>query len=333
MDSSKGDSLKNSSKLIQEGSYGCVLSPPLTCRKSKKGDKRQVGKIIKIKNAKVELTMATLVKSIPGWNRFFVVSEDDSCDEKNFDAHRELYARMCKVYGTSSDSQLTQLISPYAGSTVRNMALTSNFDFVGSLRHTLEAVSLLNQQGICHFDLHDGNILVDFRGTFRIIDFGSAFLGDQIDEAGVKKHTYVFSPEFPPESPELSIQNGIYGGLSLVDSVEHTIRKKRVFALAHQLIGLSYLGQRRDLIEFWSNDETWDGGSWLTFFQTYWRKWDSWAVGVLFLDILAKCFLMPGFLREVWPVDGPIIKTVLKGLLRSSPVARMTAGQALAALS
>jgi len=319
------------SKVIQEGSYGCVVSPPLKCRKSKSLKQRSVGKIIKIKDSKVELSMATLVKGIPGWTRYFVVSENEDCDQKNFDAHRDIYSRLCKVYGRSEDSQLAQLISPYAGSTVRSMALTPNFDFVASLRHVLEGVSLLNEQGICHYDLHDGNVLVDFRGTFRFIDFGAAFLGDEVDDSVVKKHTYVFSPEFQPEAPELSIQHGLSGGLQLTTSLEQTMAKKQEFALAHRLIGLSSIAQRRELIEFWLHEDTWDGTSWVPFYRKYWRKWDSWAVGVLFLHILSKCFLMPGFL-EVWPMEGVRIKTVLKGLLRSSPNERMTAEEALKAL-
>jgi len=261
-----------------------------------------------------------------------VVNEEEECDSKNFDAHRAVYGRLCKVYRTSADYQLTQLISPYAGSTVRNMNLTSSFDFIGSLRHVLEGVSLLNGQGICHFDLHDGNVLVDFRGTFRIIDFGAGFLGDEADETVVKKHTYVFSPEFPPEAPEMSIQNGIQAGLDLTNAVEQTMGKKRMFKLAHRLLGLSEVVQRRELIEFWAADETWQG-SWVPFFHAYWRKWDSWAVGVMFLDILAKCLLMPQFIREVWPSESVRIRTVLKGLLRSSPVERMTAADALELLA
>jgi len=319
------------SKVIQEGSYGCVLSPPLKCKKSKLKSQRTVGKVIRIKNSKVELSLATLVRSIPGYDRYFVISDEEPCDSKNFDAHRAVYGRLCKVYRTSADSQLTQLISPYAGSTVRNMNLTSSFDFIGAFRHVLEGVSLLNGQGICHFDLHDGNVLVDFRGTFRIIDFGAGFLGDETDEGVVRKHTYVFSPEFPPEAPEMSIQNGIYGGLDLVSAVEQTMAKKRVFKLAHRLLGLSEVVQRRELIEFWSN-ENW-GEAWAPFFRTYWRKWDSWAVGVMFLDILSKCVLMPRFLREVWPIESTRIRTVLKGLLRSSPVERMRADQALELLA
>jgi len=290
-----------------------------------------VGKIIKTKNSKVELSMSTLVKAIPGWTRYYVLQENDDCDSKNFDAHREVYGRLCKVYGSAEDSQLSQLISPYAGSTVRSMSLTPSFDFIGSLRHVLEGVSELNAQGICHYDLHDGNILVDFRGTFRIIDFGAAFLGDEVDDAVVKKHTYVFSPDFQPEPPELSIQHGLSGGLQLTNALEQTMARKREFALAHRLIGLSSVAQRRELIEFWLHEDTWDGASWTPFYRKYWRKWDSWAVGVLFLHILSKCFLMPRFF-EVWPMEGVRIKTVLKGLLRSNPNDRMTASEALKAL-
>lgn len=71
------------SKVIQEGSYGCVVSPPLKCKKSKKRSERSVGKIIKIKNSRVELSMATLVKGIPGWTRYYILQEDDKCDSKN----------------------------------------------------------------------------------------------------------------------------------------------------------------------------------------------------------------------------------------------------------
>ena len=320
--------------LIQEGTYGCVVSPPLPCAKAKENLKgeRKVGKIIKVKNSVPELTMATIIKSIDGWQRYFVLPEDDSCDASNFKSHRDEYAKMCKVYRTTLDYQLTQLISPYAGVTIRNMNLLSSFDFLGSLRHVLEGVSLLNKQGICHFDLHDGNVLVDTRGTFRIIDFGSAFHGDTIDEKGVRRHLYAFSPEFPPQPPEMSMQNGIYGGLSIADGLEQTLKQKRAFRLAARLIGLPEATQRADLAKFWIEDKAWKGESWVPFFQAYWRVWDSWAVGILFLEILEKCFLLPGFLATTWPRDSGKIKTVLKGLLVSSPVGRMTAAAALEVL-
>ena len=309
----------------------------MPCVKSKKNvngnTQRRVGKVIRLKDSVPELTMATVIKSIDGWQRYFIVPEDDSCDAANFKSHRDEYEKMCKVYRGTSDYQLTQLISPYAGVTIRNMNILSNFDFLGSLRHVLEGVSLLNKQGVCHFDLHDGNVLVDVRGTFRIIDFGSSFYGDTIDEKGVRRHLYAFSPEFPPQPPEMSIQNGIYGGMSIVDGLEQTMKQKRVFHLAARLLGLPQPKQRDDLAKFWREDTTWKGESWVSFFHAYWRVWDSWAVGVLFIEILQKCFLLPGFLTTTWVTDSAKIKTVLKGLLASSPAQRMTAEAALSALA
>ena len=326
------------SGLIQEGTYGCVVSPPLSCAKAKakakakNNSQRKVGKIIRIKNSVPELTMGTVIRSIEGWHRYFIVPDNDDCYARNFKSHRDEYEKMCKVYRSSPDYQLTQLISPYAGVTIRTMNLMSNFDFVGSLRHVLEGVALLNKQGICHFDLHDGNVLVDVRGTFRIIDFGSAFFGDQIDEKGVRKHLYAFSPEFPPQPPEMAMQNAMYGGMSMTDGLEQTIKQKRAFRRAARLIGLPEATQRANLAKFWIEDKAWKGESWVPFFQAYWRVWDSWAVGILFLEILEKCFLLPGFLATTWPRDSGKIKTVLKGLLASSPVGRMTAAAALEAL-
>ena len=52
-----------------------------------------------------------------------------------------------------------------------------------------QAVALLNKQGICHYDLHKNNILVDYKGRFRIIDFGAAFLGDEVEEKPKKKES------------------------------------------------------------------------------------------------------------------------------------------------
>jgi serine/threonine protein kinase len=325
------------SRKIHEGSYGCVLSPPLKCKKSKgaKGQ-RSVGKLIRIQNSKIELSVGSLIKSIPDWERYYIIAEDDNCDAKNFSTHRQIYEQICKVYKHSSDSQLAQLISPYAGSMLRVMAFTTDFDYIANLKHMLEGVSLLNKQGICHFDLHDGNVLVDFKETFRIIDFGSAFLGDQLDESGVRKHTYEFSPKFPPESTELSVMTGIAGGMTMGDAIERTMNavgsKKELYELAYRLIGVDRFTQWRNLIEFWKEDDTWKGESWVLFFRTYWRKWDSWAIGVMFLDILKKCFLMPQFLSTTWPDEGKRIKAVLKGLLEANPNNRFTAEEALAEL-
>ena len=338
------------SKLIQEGTYGCVVSPPLPCSSGPSGlsgpkgpkepkepktpqQTRTVGKIIRKKNSVNELKISTLVKSIPGYARYYIVQEKDDCSTKDFSELRNKYQQQCKVYRQTASDQLVQLVSPYAGSPIRSLGITDSFDFIGSLRHVLEGVSKLEEQGICHFDLHNGNVLVDFKGTFRFIDFGSAFLGDLVDEKVVMKHVYEFSPDFPPQPPEMSVQNGIHQGLTVLESITQTMKQKRELSLAHKLLGLSVVTQEAELRNFWEDDTTWKGDEWTPFFKQYWRKWDSWAVGVLFLHILQKCFLHQGFIMNTWTKNHAVIRTVLKGLLNSEPNGRFSAIDALNVLN
>ena len=84
------------SRMIQEGTYGCAFTPALPCRKSKlKGRERSrsVGKIIRLKNAEIELSMATLIQAIPGYERYFIVQEVDDCDAENMKAIRREYGQ------------------------------------------------------------------------------------------------------------------------------------------------------------------------------------------------------------------------------------------------
>jgi serine/threonine protein kinase len=320
------------SQFLKEGSYGCTFTPPLPCKSSTKSKKKErlVGKIIKQKNAAIELSLAGLVKSIPGWDRYFVVQEEDECRSKNFELLRGYYESKCKIFKKESDSSLVQLLSPYAGRTVFEYTPTETFDFLGSLEHVLEGVAKLGQQGICHFDLSTANILIDFKGTMKIIDFGIAFLGDEVTEDVVRRHTHgSFSPDYMPQPPELAIQTALHHNISFSEALTQVAKKKKEFVKAQNLLGISLVHQLEELGEFWKEQEEWKGGSWVPFFHKYWRTWDSWAVGTVFLSLLEKCFLLEKFVGGQWKEDGALIRTVLKGLLHSSPTKRMTAEEAL----
>ena len=315
------------SKLIQEGTYGCVVKPALPCAKTKAAA-NNVGKIVRKKNTEIELSIATLVKGIPAWQDYYVLQAEDSCTTKNFTKLRAPYEGQCRVYTESENSELSQLISPFAGTPVYKMDV-SDIHYIPALKHVLTAVSKLSNQGICHFDLHENNVLVN-KGVLRLIDFGSAFLGDETTEHVVRRHVYDFSPKFPPQPPELSVQNALYAGLDTKLALEQTVKQKHVYSLAYKLLGMNPDAALKDLREFWSTHPP--GISWVPFFKENWRSWDSWAVGVMFLNILEKCFLKPTFINTVWMTHSVKIRTVLKGLLASDPTKRMTASEALALL-
>lgn len=315
------------SKVVQEGTYGCVVKPPLPCAKTKAA-KDNVGKIVRRKNTEIELSIATLVMGIENWQEYYVVQVQDSCSSQNFTKLRKRYAPQCRVYTESNNSELVQLLSPFAGSPVYSLNVSKMpIDYMSSFKHLLTAVAKLNAQGICHFDLHENNVLIN-DGSLRIIDFGSAFLGDETTDYIVSRHVYDFSPKFPPQPPELSVQNALYADMDLNTALEQTIKQKNVFAVAHKLLGLNPDNSLKELRNFWSY-HPYSGESWVPFFKKNWRSWDSWAVGVIFLNILEKSFIKPSFINTVWKNHSAVIRTVLKGLLHSDPTERMTAEQAL----
>jgi serine/threonine protein kinase len=319
--------VSSKSKLIQEGSYGCAFTPPLPCKKSRASStERQVGKVIRKKHAEIELSISELIRSIPGWQRFFLIQEEDTCTSKNFAVLRDDYENQCKTLRKAKDTSLLQLLSPHGGTSLFDLTLTNSFDYIGNLRHMLEGVLKLHSQGICHYDLHEANILVDTRGTFRMIDFGAAFVGSEVSEKTIWRHIYDFQPEYAPQPPELSVQNGLYQNLSYNYTIQQTISQKKIFKQLERVLGVPIAGQAEALDRFWRNQS---GDNWVNFFHTYWASWDTWAVGVIFLKLLEKCFLLPTFINTQWASQGRQIKTVLKGLLNVDPTKRMSAEEAL----
>ena len=314
--------------VIGEGTYGCVVKPPVSCKKSrlsKKSKSRAIGKILRLRNAKVEMKMSTYLKGIPGWERYYIVEEKDNCSPSNFKEYKQTYQTQCQQLHKIPDEKLVQLLAPYGGKMLFETSITPRFDFLQSLKHMLESIAKLEKQGICHFDLHDGNILVDYNGTLRIIDFGSAFIGDQSTEETVTQHTYEFSPDYPPLSPEITIQQGLVQGVSLPLAIYQTIEKKRIFTRAESILGLTKHEQKNDLYSFFSSFDN----DYVKLYKTYWRKWDSWAIGVLFTKILEKSFLLPSFVATTWKRNGPAIRSLLKGLVQADPRKRLSGQEAL----
>ncbi len=320
--------------LIKEGSYGCAFTPPLRCARGRgrQAQSRTVGKVMRKKNAEIELSISALVRAIPNYEDYYVIQEADSCSDANFKRLRKVYGAKCSILRSVASPQLTQLLAPYGGETLGHIAFDSKFNYRGYLKQLLTAVAKLNAQGICHYDIHGNNLTVDFAGRLRIIDFGSAFVGDQITEEQTRKHMYSFQPTYPPQPPELSVQNGLNQNLGMAFSIQSTMEDKKVFPLLQSLLGVSKEEQTRSLAEFWATEQLWKGGSWVPWFRAYWGLWDGYAVGVLFLDILRKMLLIPSFVQGDYARHGSVIRTVLKGLLAANPMKRMTAGEALSVL-
>jgi serine/threonine protein kinase len=330
-------------ELIGKGGYGCAFTPPLKCRKSKiqrqkgqTGHTRVVGKLMRKDDADIELNISTVIKGIPGYERYFIVQEEDKCDTKNFKKIKKTYSSICPPIRDLQDTEMIQLVSKYGGKSLHNISITDSFDFMASFKHVLEGVYKLNKQGICHLDLKADNMLVDIYGTIRIIDFGISFLGDMSTEQTVKEHQFPFSPEYNAFPPELAVQEGIVKGMSVSYAIQQSILQKKIFVTAASLLGLSLRDQENSLRTFWEEDPVWietRGKTWAKWFRTYWKAWDSWAIGVVFLKLLEKCLLIPSFINGQWAKNRETLVIVLKGLLQANPNLRLTSEEAFKLIS
>ena len=331
------------SYLLDSGTYGCAFNPPIRCKKQapemNKFRNKIVGKVLHKDGSVVELDIAAVVKGIVGWKRYYIVQTKDVCDSRNFATIRKDYEDECEIIGKHPDKNLVQLLSPYGGYPLSQARVNSSFDYLGNFRHMIEAIAKLETQGVCHYDLKENNILVDSAGTLRIIDFGSAFLGDQVRDQTVSQHQYDFQPSYYPQPPELSVQNAIYDRKpGMKEAIRATIEKKTIFKMMENILAVSMESSEKELETFWNEQDVWNGSTgssdsaspddWVPFFQTYWRTWDSWAVGAMFLRLLQTCFLQKSFVEGTWKEYGAIIRQVLKGLLRADPRNRLTGVEA-----
>lgn len=315
------------SEILGEGSYGCAFKGGIPCRSERRSGSHVVGKILREKDAAIELNISAVLESVPDWKDYFVLQKEADCDAANFSKARHDLATECTLLMRTKDDDLVQLLSSYGGKTLFDIPITQSLDFEAGLRHMLEGCVRLAAQGVCHFDLHEGNVVSGVAGVLRLIDFGSAIQGDLTTDKVVKDHTYSFSPEYPPQPPELAVQNGVAGGLDAFECVYKTIEAKRVFQLAENYLGTPRSEYLKALREFYSTDQAALEGinkkRWVDLYKKYWRKWDSWAVGVMFLGLARKRHLRLS----------ATVKPVLRGLLMASPVNRLTAAEALALLS
>lgn len=317
--------LKKIGPKLGEGSYGCIYKSA--------NDSNEVIKISEHKDADIELDIGNIIRTIPNWQEYFIIQEKEDFNTSNITRIRPYYAHNCKIIRESTNSDLRVLSSPYGGVSVRSITVTESFQYMKTIQHLIEAVSKLNDQGICHFDLHSGNILEDINGTFRIIDFGASFLGDMADVETVKKRNYTFSPTFASQPPELAVQNGIMHKKLISDCVKEVVMKRKVFTNSYVYTGLTPSYAEDELLRFCRSEKHSNMIQWAEYYRKYWRKWDMWSVGIIALQLFQQSMLIPSQYIELWKDEKNRVKiqNLLKGCLEPDPTKRFTAKEALLA--
>ena len=328
-------------KLIGQGAYGCIFSPPLTCRgetKPRRGWKtKKLGKMTEISDIKNEITASKVLGRFPDAKNYCILPEIDTlCKPAPMSQQREKDLKDCEAlekYGTES---MMEYELDFGGKTLKTRIqmtdFTTTFPFFRFMGDMLEIGAFLVLHGCIHNDLHGNNIVMknDFRP--RLIDFGRSYIYSSINKATVEELTGVqYDAGLGQIPPEITAHHGIHNGIPFKTILADIYTKKPGLLAAERVLGLSRREQLADFRDFWLTSKSIHDDDWVTFYKLYWPVVDSWSIGHNLVGILKRLLLSRKFVEsDEWIKKQGVIKDVLKGLLQASPKKRLDAVEALA---
>ena len=195
-------------RVIDSGGFGCVFRPQLRCKKSinnknkiygdNKYDENGISKVMPKKYAISEynelIKFISIIKTIPNYNHYFIISQITLCRPKyfkptdliDFDKIKCSSLKKKNITSKNINSKLRKLYMinmPYGGIDIDKFLKININDIKMVYNFNLKMIDLLdnailkmNKKGLFHGDLKSSNILVSVENNkkmyVRIIDWG-----------------------------------------------------------------------------------------------------------------------------------------------------------------
>ena len=324
--------------LLGSGTYGCIFEPPLICKDEPKKHKDDdlLGKITSPDDYIIEMTAAKILGPLK-LPYFILPDEGSGCipDMKQLDKD-VAKCDLIKKKGTERLDSVIQFTMRYGGKTLYKRIV--DYDFLkGKLNYfdlflqLLEAGSYLLSSNYIHFDISTNNVVVDENGQVALIDFGQSFSSKLISAHTLDLRRKRYDPRYTTEPPEITLSQAPD---QKIDNVSDVVTKKGIFHTAQVVLGLQEVEQAAELRDFWYSshavqDQAKDQ-DWIPFWKLYWPTYDSWGIGGCLLDALVPLLYKKEFVdSQLWIRRGPIIKSILRGMLQANPRKRLDCIEAL----
>ena len=322
-------------KLYAKAGYSCIFVPPLACKDDVQKlplDERvkngtDINKLMVKAEADDEYAISKRIREIPLSANYFAVA-DSICTPNPVQLEKDL--DKCDILkGRKLGSEFRLLGMHYAGMPISDMKIdVGKFSLKDLMISLLEAGSLLNLYGVVHRDLHQGNILVNKSGTPRIIDFNLSI--DIRKPVQIAELYHGHNINYFQEPPDSTLVNAIVGKYEPYSIINDLIEKKDLIRRIQSVLGIQYESMRRDLVDFYKRSKSVQTGDMVEWFNNYWRKIDSWAIGANIVYIVHFMSYNPRFLEGEKEEYRNKLLPVLKKLCEVSPLKRIDCVQALA---
>ena len=217
----------HATSLLNQGGYGCVYHPAISCDNKKNNEildddkTRYISKVqYNDKSSNNEIYISKIIKNINNYNNFFApIVSSCNVDVNRIDKDlKDIYGETCGIYNKekSKNKPFIMLSIPFIEDGNFNKNITASkkktafINLIDSYKHILNALILLNHYNIVHYDLKSDNILFNkIKNQPIIIDFGLSINFNQIKKliGGKQKLTpeaekllsdkfYVFAPDY-----------------------------------------------------------------------------------------------------------------------------------------
>lgn len=323
-------------KLLDQGLYGCVFVPSLSCRSGTEQkldndpSSHQLSKLIPIDDAEQEFTISKQIHRIPFYKQYFAVTE--SMCEPAREQPREKNLPKCDALDDRQLREMRLLRMPYQGKVLHQAQFSaSSFDLRSFAIHLIAGGALMNLFGIVHRDLHQGNILVDSSNVPRIIDFNLSVTVRSKSNTSADNLAHKYDPAITQEPPDSTIVNAIARGHSIEEVAQAIAFRKPVIQKMATLLGISKRDIYHTLLDLYKKSKVIRSGDVERWFLLYYRVIDSWAIGACLVDLILKLSLWPSFSSRIQGVVRELIP-ILRKMCDVHPMKRIDCVQALHAI-
>ncbi len=278
-------------QLLGQGTYGCIYYPEITCSGSIGESKKLISKLqIDGHIAENEVFIGNIIKKISDYKNFFapvisicpinvskIKTDVTECDalkgKKNLILMKMNYIKHVDLYDYLANN---------------NFFLKRYFK---SFEYLILAVQKLAENGIIHYDMHFGNIVINKNNNFPIIfDFGLSINESSIDLKHLSKHFFRLSPEFSIWCLEIQIINffaNIQDEPITLIQLENIINKYIDNCKAFMLFNKSFLDKyKTSAIHFFEKYVGVGKDEVVTDLLTYYQTWDQYALSLNYLKLI-----------------------------------------------
>jgi len=325
-------SLQEGGKIIGQGSYGCVFSPPLLCKNRDAIAKGQrIGKISAVSDIKKEIQAAVDLQGKP-FSEFFILPDTKSlCIPSPLDKQVEPDIDKCEALSRIDVNKMLHYEMRFGGQAVK--VVSSNpqihFSFLDFMDKLLQVGATLIVNRYVHNDFHMRNVLLD-NSKIHLIDFGRSFSATRISQEMLDGNWTDYSPDFSYESPDMSLVISMHEKVDLERCIKDMYDTKSSMISLERVLGVSRKDQLLELVQFWNSSKAAQKNDWVSYWKTYWPVIDAWAIGAILIELLKSRLVSQEFIQGDWARHQEVIEGVIKGLLHSSPRKRIDCMEALA---